>query len=138
MISRRTTSRSRFTRAAGFTLIEVLVTMALMAAILPVAMRGISIAISAGSSARHRVEAATLGQAKLAELVSTATIEFDTSQLGSSGDFGEAYPGYSWSSRVVDDVNLGVSNVTFTVSWLERGSTRTLDISTMVMIPTVQ
>lgn len=135
MRSRRSSSRSR--SRAGFTLIEVLVTMALMAAILPVAMRGISIAISTGSSARHRVEAATLGQAKLNELISLATVNLDTSQLGSSGDFGEAYPGYSWTSRMVDDVNLGVSNVTLTVTWLERGTSRTLDLSSMVQIPTL-
>jgi prepilin-type N-terminal cleavage/methylation domain-containing protein len=120
----------------GFTLVEVLVTMALMAAILPVAMRGISIAITTAAASRHRVEAATLGQAKLTEIVALSTIQLDSSQLGSSGDFGEAYPTYTWSSRIVDDPTVGVTHVTLTVNWLERGTQQALDLSTMVQTPT--
>lgn len=116
----------------GFTLIEVLVTMSLMAVVLPVAMRGISIALNSAGAARHRVEAATLGQAKLNEIVALANIQQDYSQLGGSGDFGEAYQSYTWQMVTSDDANLGVTNVTMTVSWIERGGRASLDLSTMV------
>lgn len=137
MISRRSPFSSRRSASQrGFTLVEVLVTMALMAAVLPVAMRGIQIAISTASTSRHRVEAATLGQAKLTEIVAMSTIQLDSTELGSSGDFGEAYPGYTWESRTVDDPTVTITHVTMTVHWSERGAQQSLDLSTMIQTPT--
>ena len=56
------------TRRGGFTLIEVLATMLLLGIVLPVAMRGVSVALSAAGTARHLSEAAVLAEAKLNEL----------------------------------------------------------------------
>jgi len=119
-------------RRGGFTLVEVLVTMAMMAAILPVAMRGISVAITTASTARHKAEAATLAQSKLNELMSTYLLIGDTSVVGSSGDFGEAWPNYTWTSTSSDDTQLGVTQMTLTVTWTERGGQRSYDLSTML------
>ena len=132
MIRDRSQLRSRTHRRRGFTLVEVLVTMALMAAILPVAMRGISVAITTASTARHKAEAATLAQSKMNELTATYLIMQDTSVIGSGGDFGEAWPNYTWTSVASDDTQLGVTQVTLTVSWMERGGQRTYELSTML------
>jgi type II secretion system protein I len=132
MIRYRSQLRSRSHRRGGFTLVEVLVTMAMMAAILPVAMRGISLAITTASTARHKAEAATLAQSKLNELTTTYLIMQDTSVVGSSGDFGEAWPGYTWASTSSDDTQLGVLQMTLTVNWLERGGQRSFELATML------
>ena len=106
--------------------------MAMMAAILPVAMRGISVAITTASSARHKAEASTLAQSKMNELASTYLIMQDTSVVGSSGDFGEAWPGYTWTSTSSDDTQLGILQMTLTVNWLEKGGQRSYELSTML------
>jgi general secretion pathway protein I len=124
-------------RRGGFTLVEVLVTMALMAVILPVAMRGISIAVATASSARHKSEAAMLAQSKLNEIVADVTILGETTQVGSSGDFGETWPAYRWSTTTMDDSTLGLSHLTISVVWTERGHERTFEASTLVQYPDV-
>ena len=54
----------------GFTLIEVLAAMAIIALVLPVAMRAISLATRLGGEARRRSEAAELARLKLDDLIS--------------------------------------------------------------------
>ena len=49
----------------GFTLVEVLASLALVAVILPVAMEGVSLAVGAAGLARDRIEAASLAETKL-------------------------------------------------------------------------
>ena len=52
----------------GFTLIEVLATMVLLALVLPAVMRGATVALSAAASAKHRTEAATFAEAKAEDI----------------------------------------------------------------------
>ena len=114
-------------RRAGFTLIEVLATMTLLAIVLPVAMRGVSISLLAADGARHRSEAASIGEAKLNSLISTG----EWAVSGSSGDFGADWPGYQWKLETAQrDFNM--TEVILTVSWSERGQERSLPIATMV------
>src|SRR3954465_11642520 len=59
-------------RARGFTLVEVLATIALIAIVLPVAMYGIQLCLQTSSMAKRQAEAATLAEGKLQELVAEA------------------------------------------------------------------
>ena len=111
----------------GFTLIEVLATMVMLGIVLPVAMRGVSIALATASSARHRAEAAELGSAKLDELVATG----EWSATAPSGDFGSDYPGYTWTVQMASR-DYGVTEIQLTVTWQERGQPRTLNLATLV------
>jgi prepilin-type N-terminal cleavage/methylation domain-containing protein len=116
----------------GFTLVEVLVTMALMVIILPVAMRGISVAIMAASTARHRAEASTLAQSKLHEITVAMSVLADESMGSTSGDFGEMWPGYKWSTQMTNNADLHVNQITLNVEWIERGQSRVFSVSTFV------
>ena len=113
-------------RRNGFTLIEVLATMVLLALVLPAAMRGATIAMAAASSARHRTEAATLAQSKLNELIATSMWN-----AGQSGDFAQQnHPEYHWSTQS-SSRDYGVSEVAINVTWSESGAQRTFALTTM-------
>ena len=81
----------------GFTLIEVLATIALLAIVLPVAMQGISVATGVASTARHRSEAGALAESKMTELI--VTQQWSTGG-GLNGDFGQDWPEYRWEAQV--------------------------------------
>jgi prepilin-type N-terminal cleavage/methylation domain-containing protein len=115
----------------GFTLLEVLATLVLIGIILPAVMHGISLATIAAGEAKHKVEAASLGQTKLAELIADYQTLNQTG--GSSGDFSD-YPGYTWTSTIESrDTNL--SQITVRVSWFSRGQQRYIDLASMIYSP---
>jgi prepilin-type N-terminal cleavage/methylation domain-containing protein len=115
----------------GFTLLEVLATLVLIGIILPAVMHGISLATIAAGQAKHKVEAASLAQTKLAELISDYQTLNQTG--GGSGSFPD-YPGYSWTSTIEQrDTNL--SQITVRVSWFSRGQERFVDLASMAYVP---
>ena len=121
---------ARRRRRAGFTLVEVLASLVIMGIVLPFAMRGASLAMHAGSVARHQAEAATLGEAKLTEMVSMGSWA-DASQ----GDFGNDFPQYRWNMENTQR-DIGVTELILSVIWQERGEDRSVKLSTFVYIPT--
>ncbi|MCP3950768.1 MAG: prepilin-type N-terminal cleavage/methylation domain-containing protein [Desulfobacterales bacterium] len=89
----------------GFTLLEVLVAMAILAIVLIAVFRLHAQSISMHSAARFHTTAPLLLQAKLTDLKSTPLAEL----VADSGNFGEQYPGYTWrfSMADIDDDTLG-------------------------------
>ena len=79
--------------ASGFTLLEVMVAMAIMAIVLVSVYRMHSQTLTMNAAARFYTQAPMLAQGKLAQL------EGDSSEIvaGDSGDFGDKFPGYTWS-----------------------------------------
>jgi prepilin-type N-terminal cleavage/methylation domain-containing protein len=86
--------RRRPVRRRGLTLVEVLATIVMTGIVLPAAMQGISMCTAATVAARHRSEAAALGEAKLTELIATGDWQYGAT----GGDFGEDWPDYHWTS----------------------------------------
>lgn len=113
----------------GFTLAEVLAALVLMGIVLPVALKGVSLAMSASDDARRKVEATALAENKLAEF--TAAAASGISAGGMSGDFGTDWPAYQWeASSVLRDVEL--SEITIRVLWTARGTQRHVAVSTLI------
>ena len=79
--------------ASGFTLLEVMVAMAIMAIVLVSVYRMHSQTLTMNTAARFYTQAPMLAQGKLAQL------EADSSGIisGDSGDFGDKFPGYTWN-----------------------------------------
>jgi len=77
---------------SGFTLLEVLIAMAIMAIVLVSVYRMQSQTLTMTAASRFYTEAPMLAQSKLSQLEANAS-ELIT---GDSGDFGELFPGYSW------------------------------------------
>ena len=82
----------------GFTLLEVLVSLAIMAFVLIAVFRMHAQSVSMQSAGRFYTTAPLLLQAKLSEFITTPLEEL----ASDSGDFGENYPGYTWQFRLED------------------------------------
>ena len=117
-------------RRQAFTLVEVLATLVLMGIVIPVAMHGVSIAMSAASNARKTAEAATLAEAKLNELVATREWEFGAA----SGDFGAQWPDYKWTLATATR-EYEMTELVLSVVWQDRGKERTVSVSTLSALP---
>lgn len=111
----------------GFTLLEVLATIMLLGIILPAVMQAISLATAASGEAKHKVEAVSLAQSKLAELAATSQFQ----AAASSGDFGPDYPGYQWATSV-QTTDLNLTTISVRVSWFARGRDRYVELTSMV------
>ena len=105
--------------ASGFTLLEVMVAMAIMAIVLVSVYRMHSQTLAMNTATRFYTQAPLLAQSKLAQLESAA------SELigGDAGDFGEEFPGYSWnvsteevSSEALGEVGDDLKRIDVTVS----------------------
>lgn len=120
------THRNRCARR-GFTLIEVLVAVALMAILLPAVMGGISLALNVSSSARRTALAATLARTKLDELAATGMSSSDA-----SGDFGQDNPGFAWAATSQTWDTGGVTKIDVRVDWTERSRPRSTTMTTLV------
>jgi prepilin-type N-terminal cleavage/methylation domain-containing protein len=130
-------------RGRGFTLIEVLAALLLMAVVMPVVMNGISLATRTSSTARRRDEAAGLAQAKLAEIIATG--QWQNGNL--SGDFSPDWPEYRWEAALQAQMNsnIGISTTEVTlqqldlrVIWKARNAEDSLTLSTLVYQRTSQ
>ena len=103
----------------GFTLLEVLIAMAIMAIVLAGVYRMQFQTLSMTAASRFYTVAPLLAQDKLSQL------EANPSELiaGDSGDFGEQFPGYSWkvstqevSSEILGETARDLKRIDLTVS----------------------
>ena len=88
-------------RAYGFTLLEVMVSVAIMSIVLVSVYRLHSQSLTMNTEARFYTQAPMLAQSKLSEMEAGENADFSDA----SGDFGENFPGYSWNINV-DDVDI--------------------------------
>jgi prepilin-type N-terminal cleavage/methylation domain-containing protein len=114
--------------AGGFTFIELLATVVLIAVIMPVAMRSIGLCTRLAGQSRRQVEAASLARAKLTELIVTG----DWEKGNKRGDFDKDWPGYEWSITVSNWTDTLVRQLDLTVSWRSAGRQRDVTLSTLI------
>ena len=112
---------------AGFTLLEVMVALAIIAIALTAVLGSQSQSLSLASEAKFRTTAAFLAQGKMAEIEAEKPEDFTSD----SGDFGENFPGYRWDLSVNDvtfDEPEGVSDhlkqINLSISWGKDGRYR--------------
>ena len=114
-------------RQSAFTLIEVLVALALVAIILPAVMKGISLATATASLAKRKMAAVSLAETQLAELLVSG--EWQNGDL--SGDFGEEWPVYRWTAEVTNWEESSFREVRVSVTWTARGAERSVTLATL-------
>jgi general secretion pathway protein I len=84
--------------AFGFTLLEVMIALAVMSIVLVSVYRMHSQSLTMNAAARFYTLAPMLAQQKMAEMETQSSGSFPVD----SGDFGENYPGYSWQASLTD------------------------------------
>ena len=104
----------------GFTLLEVIVAMAIMVTVLVSVYRLHSQSLSMTMATRFYIQAPELAQQKLAE-VEAASLE---NTVTDSGDFGENFPGYTWQlaveaidSEMLGEVSRDLKRIDLTVAY---------------------
>lgn len=119
-------ARRRSEATGGLTLMEVLSTMTFVALVLPPIAKGISISVRAQTAARNRLEAATLVEAKLAELV--ADERWEGQNL--SGDFSPFRPDIRWTavSALRED---GLTEIAIAAAWTEYAAERSFSLAAL-------
>ena len=111
----------------AFTLVEVLASLVLVAIILPVAMKGISLITGLAGSAKQHLEAGSLAETKLAELLATGAWQ----DGDSIGDFGQDWPDYRWTAEVRDREGTTLREVEVGVQWTRRATDRSITLTTL-------
>ena len=115
-------------RARGFSLIEIMATLVLIAIVIPVTMQGFSVANSLATISRQRSEAAALAESKLSELAATGLYQAGVL----AGDFSPDHPEYKWTAEVVSFDSSTLQQLTVHVTWTARGTQQEFRTATLV------
>ena len=109
---------------AGFTLLEVMIALAILAIALTSLFGSQSRSVALAAETRFNTQAPLLAQLQLARLNSAGTIESD------SGDFGDEFPGFRWEvtveealfpeSALLQQLEGKLLHITLVVSWGEE------------------
>jgi len=118
----KTFSMTHGTGVGGFTLLEVMVALSIIAIALTAVLGSQSQSVGLAGEAKFNIAAPLLAQSKMAEL---EVMESDD-LTGDSGDFGEDFPGYVWACEVEDasfdkpeNVSTHLKRIDLVVSWGE-------------------
>ena len=120
-------NRDEGARRDGFTIIEVLAAFVLIALIMPAVAKGISICVRAEAQGKALIEAATLADAKMNELI--AYPEFEGQML--SGDFSPEHPEYRWTAASLTN-SIYILEVVVVVTWTGISGEHSWSLSTFV------
>lgn len=114
----------------GFTLLEVMIALAILAIAMTSLFGSQSQALSLAIEAKFNGAAAFLAQEKLAEY-EAGVVEM----VSGEGDFGEPFPGFTWKTEISDaeldafadlaELERGLRRVELTIGWEEEQFTAT-------------
>jgi len=117
-----------YNRIRGFTFVELLATVVLIAAILPVAMRGIGLCTRLAGQSRRQLEAASLARMKVTELV----VSGDYLDGDQQGEFEDPWTGYHWQATVNSWTDAILQQLDVTVYWTAQNQERSVTLTTLV------
>jgi len=112
----------------GFTFAELLAAMLLMAIVIPVAIRGLTIANRAGVLAERKRTAGQLGDCFLSEMIVTDAWRDSDRE----GDFGEEWPGYRWVLEENEWEEDTMGEIQLTVLFEVQGQEHAVCLSTLI------
>lgn len=97
--------------------------------VLPAIIHGVQVSTAMASDAKYRIEASSLSQSKMAELIAAG----DIYEAEMEGDFGEDLPQYAWVAELNDWEEDGtLVQLDVSVIWEHRGATRQVTLVTLV------
>lgn len=119
----------------GFTLVEALIALLLIAVVLPVVIQAISTSLRLGVYADRRAQAVALAENQLAEIVLSGDWQYgDAEGVFTEDDAPELdEPGaFHWALAVEDWTDTSYQQFTMTVTWQQRQRERSVSLSTVV------
>ena len=119
-------------RAAGFTLVEALAALMLMAIVLPVALRVIATSTKMASLSERQAQATELADARLSEIVLTQAWEDGDAAGLFDENYGDDVEGYEWVLFVDDWHQAEFKQLTLHVVWQTPRGERIIRLSTVV------
>ena len=109
-------------KSSGFTLLEVMIALAIIAIALVAALGSQSQSVSLANEAKFTTTVTLLAQRKIAELEAKDAEDL----ISDGGDFGDNFPGYRWEAVITDlamegfeEASKHVKRIGLTVSWGE-------------------
>ncbi|MCY4401750.1 MAG: prepilin-type N-terminal cleavage/methylation domain-containing protein [Candidatus Poribacteria bacterium] len=120
------TNRLLFAREEGFTLAEILITIAIMAAILPALLKVFSDTNATIGKTDHRITALYLLKSKMAELEAAGYPE-----TGQDSDVFGGNSIFEWQTAVTDvesEEIIGLRKIELTVSWEHVGRMQSISM----------
>ncbi|HGJ64801.1 TPA: type II secretion system protein GspI [bacterium] len=111
----------------GFTLLEIVVALAISAMTLPALLQAFSNGIRNYSIIENRTTAYYLLKLKMGQVEMTGYPEVGSEE----GDFGDDSR-FKWATEVNNTDTDGLREVIVTISWEERGSLRSVELSTFL------
>ena len=129
--ARRPTPTESGRRAAGrrgFTLVEVLASLLLMAIIIPVATEGMSVASRVGILGQRKAAAMRVAERVLNELITEAQLQQNSSS-GTAADGDTVYP---WSMRVENWPEDAMQQMTVAVTFSVQGNNYEVSVTTLL------
>lgn len=112
----------------GFTLLEVLVSLSILAIGLIAVVRSFSGTLQAGDFSRELTGAYLLAEGKISELETTPQDILGIKR----GDFGKDHPGYRWETEVNSTGNPDIQEATVRVFWQEREKEERVELVTLL------
>lgn len=132
---------ARRTDRRAFTLMEALAVLVFIGIVIPAILGAVSMATRAASSTTHRIEATLLAEAKLEEILATASWkdgaaegEFLRSASGEllRDDRATNPPAYRWQLIREDGPDVTLRQLRLRVIWEHRNSERWVELVTLV------
>ncbi|MBL9199382.1 MAG: type II secretion system protein [Opitutaceae bacterium] len=115
-------------RTRGFTLVEVLAALMLMAIIIPVAMQAVSVASRAGVLGQRKAAAMRVADRLLNEFIITA----NTQQAGTTGTISEGDTTYPWTFSSENWSEDAMTLLTVRVEFTVQGEIYNVSASTLI------
>ncbi|UCG10975.1 MAG: prepilin-type N-terminal cleavage/methylation domain-containing protein [Deltaproteobacteria bacterium] len=113
----------------GFTLLEVMVAVAILAMALVAILKANVQSLEALTTTREATTASLLAASKLAEIEAVGAADWNQFQ----GDFGEDYPGFTWLVETSSSEVEGLVQVSVTVQQEGQGAGRTIRIEELLL-----
>ena len=115
-------------RRGGFTLVEVLAALLMMAIIIPVAMEGMSVASRIGVLGQRKATAMRVAERVLNEII----VENQTQQASTSGTALDGETSYPWTMKSQSWSEDAMVEVTVTVTFVVQGNEYDVSASTLI------
>ena len=126
-MSTRTTKRS-----GGFTLVEALASLMLLAVVLPFVVRGVNLSARSAADYDRKATAMMLAQTMMEEAILTEAWQFGDSSGEFDDSFGTDSERYTWSLTSSDWQSSDYLELTLTVFWNSGAGQKSVQLKTVV------